>query len=262
MRYDFHSYLPEEVLGARLHRAVLERKAERAAIMMRDFCAEHTVSLALSFGKDSMTLLHIVSRFGLLGSFAMVLWNNSGVETDDTIALRDYVLEKYNLGPLFVETCPDEDTLRDSLASADFNAAHPVRDFVYRCLELPRWAAMDSRQVDGTVFGLRADESHGRKISARCRGQWYHNKREQADMLTPLSWWSTADVLEYAALEHIPLHPVYTQKMRYGFERAAIRHNTPVDVSFFRSGDLLYLKREHPSAYAKIRDLIPGITLL
>lgn len=262
MNSEFHQYLEHERLGAVLHRSRLDRLEADAARLMADFVEGRNVSLALSLGKDSMTLLHIAYKYGILPKVRMVMWNNSGIETRDTFAMRDYVITKYGLAWQFIETCPSKKDLKESLAMADLSAAHPVREFVYRCLELPRWEAMDRHNIDGTIMGLRAEESHARKISARMRGRLYANKREQADILTPLSWWKTEDVFEYAAREQIPLHPVYAKALKYGKERLRTRHNTPADPSFMNQGDLVFIKHAYPETFAKLGRYIPGIAAM
>lgn len=121
---------------------------------------------------------------------------------------------------------------------------------------------MDAHQINGTIIGLRAEESRARKISARMRGKNYFNKREQAEILTPISWWQTPDIFEYAARENIPLHPYYAKALRYGKDRHRIRVNTPVDISFANQGDMIILKREYPETYAKLGRYIPSILKL
>lgn len=257
MSSEFHHYLGDEQIGAKLHAQALEKKEECAARMMAEFVEGQSVCLSLSFGKDSMTLLHIAAKHGLLGKLAMVMWNNPGIETKDTYAFRDYVVSQYDLSAVFVETCPSAQTLAETLQKSDLSAPHPMREYVYHCLEKPRWEAMDERGINGTIIGLRADESRGRKISARMRGQSYYNKRELAEMLTPLSWWNTGDIFEYAAKERIPLHPVYAKALKYGVQRHLVRLSTPFDLAFLQTGNFVWLKREYPEVYSQVRELLP-----
>ena len=144
-------------------------KAYEAFWMIKQEIKDRSVSLALSFGKDSMTMLHLCHKHNLLKDIKIVMWNNSGMEYPDALDFRDYVLDYYNVDN-FVETCPedpfsyflDKDVLNDSV----------MKDFVYDCLEKPRWKKMDENEIDCTLLGLRNEESKARRINNYMRGSW------------------------------------------------------------------------------------------
>lgn len=144
--WDFHHYERHEILYGRFRRKRLAGLESQAAEALAHFVAGHRASLALSFGKDSMTLLHIAHKRGLLDAITLVLYCHSGIETPDTLAMRDYVVERYGVRQ-FVQTEPPLELVRATLAKADLAARKPVADFVHHCLERPRWAAMDAHDM-------------------------------------------------------------------------------------------------------------------
>lgn len=255
---EFHRYPTEDRLAARQQARRLAALESKVAALCAPFVEAHRVALALSFGKDSMTVLHIVHSAGLLDKCAVVMWNNSGMETTDTLAFRDYVVKRYALRN-YVETCPDPEMLERTLRAIDFDSPHPTRDFVYECLELPRWHVMNEHGIDGTILGLRAEESRARRANIGVRGTQYWNRREKANILLPLAYWSGRDVLLHAALRNVPLHPVYARMPTLGFDRDRVRLNTPVSVCMRDHGQLAALRKLYPATFARYAGLVPAI---
>lgn len=248
-------YPPQAALGR------LARLEEEAVAACRNFIGRRTTSLALSFGKDSMTVLHLLRVAGAVDRLAMVMWNSSGMDTPDTLAMRDYVVKRYALGN-YVETAPDRETLEWTLSMVDVGAVHPTRDFVYECLERPRWRAMDEHGIDGVILGLRADESKGRAMHVAQRGPEYWNRREKADILMPIARWRTEDVFRYAAWRRVPLHPIYARAPALGFDRDRVRLASPADLTGASSGGLALLKRLYPETYRSYIVLAPDVASL
>lgn len=253
----FHSYPRADSLAAtRIHRGRLERLEEGVAAACEPFIAAHRTALALSFGKDSMTILHVLHMAGLLGRCAVVMWNGSGIETPDTLEMRDYVVERYRIDN-YVETWPDAGTVERTLRLIDLTRRNPIADFVYECLEKPRWKAMDEHEINGTILGLRAAESKGRSVHVALRGTEYWNRREKADILLPLARWSTDDIFMYAALRSVPLHPIYHRMAEIGFNRRRVRHSTPADLIARNYGQVAALKRLYPETFRRYADIAP-----
>jgi len=260
----FHAYPMTDRLALCLspRRERLAHLEAMAMERLRSFIATHRTSLALSFGKDSMTLLHLLYRANLLERLVMVMWNACGMDTPDTLAMRDYVVERYSLGDLYVETVPDEETLERTLHMVDVSAHHPTRDFVYECLEQPRWRALDEREVDGVILGVRGDESKGRAMHVAMRGPEYWSRREKADILMPIARWATEDVFRYAAWRDVPLHPIYHRAPALGFPRKYVRLASPVDLTAGTRGGITLLKRLYPDTYRRYVSLAPDVTTL
>jgi len=102
---NFHAYPMDDVLGARVNRSRLDRveRITMGKILRFVDADDRRVSLALSFGKDSMTCLHLAWKSGALKRMALVMFNHSGLETPDTEAMRDYVVDRYGIREIFAE---------------------------------------------------------------------------------------------------------------------------------------------------------------
>lgn len=212
------------------------------------------VALALSFGKDSMVLLHLLSVMGAINKIKLIMFNRSGFDAKETLALRDYVIFKYNINN-YRETC-----VKNSFKYLKFNESKKTcyfSDFVYNVLEKPRWNLMDKYEIDSTLIGLRNQESKGRKINFAMRGFEYYNKREKANILQPLARWTTEDIFRYSFSEKIPIHPVYNRSKKMGFNFTMERVNMLIDNDNAYLGDRISkMKILYPNDYNDIVEKI------
>ncbi|MCG8640914.1 MAG: phosphoadenosine phosphosulfate reductase family protein [Desulfobacterales bacterium] len=205
------------------------------------------VSMALSFGKDSMTMLHICHKYDLLKDIDLVMWNNSGMEYPDALEFRDYVLSRYDI-PNYQETCPEDPF--SYFRGVDILDKEKRNDFVFDCLEKPRWEMMDQYDINCTLLGLRNEEARGRRINYCIRGNSYWNEREKAKIITPISLWKATDVFTYAAYENIPIHPHYGICERAGLPREEARVNFISDTDGFNTGRIAKLMTVYPEYFA------------
>lgn len=263
MSDPFHAYPLEDRLRVRLRsvRRRLERLEAEAAERCEEFIAIHRALLGCSWGKDSIAVLGILARHGLIEQLQAVMWNGSGMDTPDTLAMRNYVLGHYGIRN-YRETQPDPETLERTLRQVDIAARHPIRDFVYEVLEQPRWRLMDELDVDGVILGIRQQESLAREVHIRRRGVEYWNRREMADILLPIARWTTEDVYGYLCWREVPVHPVYAKMAGLGFPRAQIRHCTPVNLEGATRGQLVAYKRLYPDIVRRYAAIVPEITTL
>ncbi|MDA8115744.1 MAG: phosphoadenosine phosphosulfate reductase family protein [Acidithiobacillus sp.] len=255
----YHQYLDtDQYMGQSVGR-FLNKMAEAAAKKIAALCQTHRVSLALSFGKDSMTLLHICHRFNLIDHISLIMWNNSGIESHDTLGMRDYVLSVYpEMRSRYVETVPASDPY-EYLAAFDGGSLKPLSAFVSNCLEKTRWDKFDEYEIDGVILGLRKQESLVRLKNYRLRGERYYNKREEAVIITPLINWGVEHIFAYAASEGIPLHPIYGRSHRLGFDRGMTRVNTLASLDMARYGAMVHVKMLYPDEFRQMCDRIPMI---
>lgn len=261
MTEGFHHYPMEERIGARMRASRLDRLARQSGDQLRVYLAGRKVVLALSYGKDSMVCLDLIHRSGLLSELSLVMWNRTGFEPEETLAFRDHVRDQYGLGGVvaYEETVPEQETLERTLSGVDPSAKHPTSDFVYECLEQPRWRMMDAYEISGTIMGLRQDESRARRMSIAQRGTQYWNRREKAEICLPVARWTTRDIFEYAASREVPLHPIYHRAPPLGFPRDRVRLSSPVDIGMRDHGQLVMLRRLYPETWAAYAQLVPAI---
>lgn len=257
----FHRYPEEDLVGAKVHRRRLDRLERQSVEQLAAFVERRRCALALSYGKDSMVCLDLLHRHGLIDQVKLVMWNAIGIEPDETRAFRDHVLACYPFSAetAYVETYPDEITLDLTLQAVDMDARHPTAAFVLECLEKPRWRTMDEHEIDGTILGLRQDESRGRRMNIARQGTEYWNQREIAEICLPVARWTTRDIYEYTASRGVPLHPIYHRLPALGFDRDRVRLSSSVDVSQRSRGQHVALRRLYPETFAAIARRIPAI---
>lgn len=257
----FHAYPLKDQIGAHRLRRRLDGLELDATERIAAFVARRCTMLALSFGKDSMVCLHLAQAAGVLDQLPVVMYNGSGMDTPDTVAMRRYVVARYGLRN-FVKTQPDQETLERTLRSVDIGARHPTRDFVYECLERPRWRVMDEHEIDGVILGMRAAESRNRAIVVATKGPEYWSRREKAETLLPLANWRTEDVFCYAMSRDVPLHPVYKRMPEMGFDRDRVRLSSPVNLVGAGYGQIEALRRLYPDTYRRYIALVPEVSTL
>lgn len=232
--------------------------------MCDGFINRNNTCLSLSFGKDSMVILHILHKFSLLNKVKLVMFNNSGFDSEETIKMKDYVISYYNIDN-FIETKVDEPEkfikidIENSLTKKSF-----MPEFAYNVLEKPRWEIMDKFNINGTIIGLRKEESNGRKINYYLRGYEYYNKRELANILQPIVNWSVLDVFSYLFTNNVPINPIYFKAKKMGFDFKFVRVNTLASLDF-KGGELNRIAINRilfPNEFKKLETLIPEIRRL
>lgn len=242
----FHNYgLYKDIAKFRGGRLVNQR-AYFSMMLIKKEIKNHNVSLALSFGKDSMTMLHICHKYKLLDKIKIVMWNNSGMEYPDALEMRDYVVERYNLKN-FVETSPEDPY--SYFRGKDVLDDNVMKTFVFECIEQPRWRMMDKYNINCTLLGLRNQESRGRRINYCLNGDTYYNKREEAKIILPLAKWKAEEIFTYAAHENIPLHPHYSICDEKGLQKEQARVNMFCDLNDHQRGRISKLKTLYPDHY-------------
>jgi len=164
--------------------------------------------VSFSGGKDSLVILHLIRKES---PDIPVLYVDQGMEYPDTY---DYVgkiqkewdlnltweypemnlWELYDKGGFLNPDKPTDPLIRKRFSNTVFY--DPIKHF------------SDRINADGFFMGLRADESHDRKLNYLTRGFAY----KKADGLTavqPIADWSVKDVWAYITSNELPYNPIY-----------------------------------------------------
>lgn len=251
---QFHKYpLPVKFINYYKERKSIE-------LIIKFLQENKNTNLALSFGKDSMVILHMLYKYDLLDKLKLIMWNRSGFDAKETLELRNYVKTKY-----YIQNY-DETFVKDYISYLDIENINISKkrcsfpDFVYNVLEMPRWKKMDEYDIDSTIIGLRIEESKGRKINFKLRGYSYYNKREKANILQPIIFWTTEDIFRYSFSENIPIHPVYYRSKEKGFDFMKERVNMLIDNDCAYLCDrIMKVKILYPNDYKDIISKIPQL---
>lgn len=182
-------------------------REQRVFDCLRRFIAAGRCYLACSFGKDSLTIAHLLWRLGKEWAPARLVpiyrVHMPGIETPGTDEVEAVFLERFPLlyQRVTVEHDPRWVRQRDRMEEALILG-------IARCRELagtPRW-----------IGGLRAVESAQRAFSMRRGG--IHGPQ-----CSPLASWRPEDIFAYLARHDLPVHPNYAMTGGGFWERDHLR---------------------------------------
>lgn len=113
----------------------------------------------------------------------------------------------------------------------------------------------------GTIFlGLRAEESKGRRMNRKSRGNLYQKKSGQW-VCNPLSDWIGLDVFAYAAANDVELLHVYKCiAFMHASEPWHLRKSWWIPGNHAATGDAVWLRHYYPSLYRQLVQWIPAVS--
>ena len=173
-------------------RQVSKKKILASLDSIKQFLSTGSAYVGVSWGKDSVVAAYLVRQI------------------DSRIPLNNLRCTNRN---------PDCDAVRDAYLSMFPSEYHEIKVDYAHChaknLPVDELDKITDRiWYDGIdeserrfgkrhILGIRADESHGRKM--RCR-LWGHSSPNGC---APLAWWNTEDVFAYLSQYDLPVHPAY-----------------------------------------------------
>lgn len=181
---------------------------------MADYKPEE-MSVACSFGKDSMLVLYLVRQVAG-GKDVWVNFQNTGVEFPETVAFGRQVVKDWNLK--YVELKPIKTFGRclkeygpphtRFLAKKGENRRTP------KCCkylkEDPAKRFFKGTGVKVSFDGITWDESYTRRWRIILLGDSHYDKsRMKVLKVMPIAYWTVAEVWEYTRSHGIPINPAY-----------------------------------------------------
>jgi phosphoadenosine phosphosulfate reductase len=162
------------------------RRLDRALQEASSFLAEGPAYVAVSWGKDSVCLAHMIYT---LSPETPLIWFCGGIlETPECYTVRDVFL-----------------------------SAHPARYFELADDGAGDPDAWTTRTDSRRITGIRGEESKWRALSASRHGH------STARSCRPLLRWLADDVFAYLAHHDLPIHPAYACSFGGILERGRIR---------------------------------------
>lgn len=229
-------------LNYRLRR--VEEKAEKAMREIARFLRNGSCYLAVSWGKDSTVIAHLLWRLSQSDLYATLCpvyrVCMPGIETPGTDDVESAFLARW---PLLryrrVEVAHDPSWVR----------AEGKRERAL-CLGIEECArqAGSSRYING----LRAGESTVRRTQMR-RGL------TRARSCSPCGWWQTEDVFAYLAHHDLPVHPNYAMTLGGLFPRDRLRVCMLGNHKGRASGRLLWEKTYYGDTLDAMRGQHPNM---
>ena len=183
------------------------------------------IAIACSFGKDSITILHMALKYD---SNILVLFNNTKCEFPETIKYKNMLKELWNLNLIEVPPlktfwqCITEYGLPTVRKSGGKGSNSPK--CCYYLKEKPAMLSYKKYGIIAILTGITADENINRKLliaryngsnqekdEVRFCGQRYYAKTQGLWKYHPIAYWTEKDVWNYIKRNNIPINPVYTK---------------------------------------------------
>lgn len=188
----------------RAHAARLGGMPDEARATIEEWAAgRDTVDVAVSWGKDSVTVAHLALTSRCADRVRLIWVRQRWHENPDSLPVRDAFLalhpgaryeERYVTTPYPRRWDPDA---------------------------TPQWKPPSPRPggvwPEHRVTGIRADESDARRMSANTHGE------STTRTCRPILWWRQEHVFGFLTGEDLPIHPAYAMTTVGGCDRSGIR---------------------------------------
>lgn len=197
----------------------LEKKVEQSMDWIAevfDLFDKKKVSVACSFGKDSMVLLALVRK---LYPGVLVAFGNTNVQDPRQYALRDQVVKDWNLN--FMQFDPPPGVTYWTLAEKyGFPKAVRTNTREPKCCKYlktdPQKKFIRETGLNTIFVGSTGDEGRHRRLNYFRQGHLYHARSWRCWKATPLIFWTEQDIWEYIWSNDIPWCEAYNDVPRLG----------------------------------------------
>lgn len=178
----------------------LAAMADRARRVIEEFAATGPSICAVSWGKDSVVVAHLLATSDVADQVPLVFARARHWET------------------------PEVDQVRDAFLARHPHMRYEEREYVFRVpmrgepgegsVSQDAYAEVLSERY---ISGIRAEESKTRRMSLRHRGEITKNT------CRPIGQWRSIDVFAYLHSQDLPIHPAYAMTFGGAYDRGRIR---------------------------------------
>ncbi len=175
---------------------ILPYKVDRAKQVISNALEEYgeKISVACSFGKDSMVVVHLAQQVDPNVRIFAVM---TPFKPKETFEYMDAMIKRYslNIQVYMSDVKVDEDLPKENPdVCCDILKVEPTKEAV--------------KDLDAWVCGLRNTEGRTRKN--------YVEKEEKEGLIkiNPILEWTELDIWRYMAINEIPVHPYYARGYR------------------------------------------------
>lgn len=231
----------------RLHYQVRGRRREEEARQFLAAHIKHPCAVGVSWGKDSVVCAFLCAP--LLTSQDWLFHVSAGeYEFPSTNDVRDQFLVRFPNDCREFKSGDYFDTMR-ACGLTDITTTRSAKEDKGKKHTAFRQAAVGA---ESRVWGLRAEESLGRRKYARSRGQAAFHKGENLLVLSPIIWWSWLDVWSVIIANELPYVEVYDKHDEQGEGLAHARSGTWAGTLGSGLGRIAFLKRFYPDLYQRL----------
>jgi len=209
-----------------------------------------------SFGKDSVVLVHMLIQFR---PNIPVLFINSNYCFPDTYRVRTDFVEKYQINLHEIRQPYDYMELIHEYGlphERTRKQQDKVVDLIKKDLG-NQWA--HEHNMDCCFWGLRKEESKGRKALLNAKGRKYYNETKGLYFVSPLADWMWEDIWAYIAKYDVPFSEIYTKQMFC--DPRQIRNTSWITTDGLeKNGRLQWLRHYYPDYFNRLVDAFPRIS--
>ena len=249
----------------------------------------HDGYVAFSGGKDSTVVLDMARR---ADPNVPVCFFDSGLEFPETLAYIDELTDRWNLNlqviparPTALEYLQANGSWTHEPAPAEATAAAAS---MHKVLITEPARRAHQRHGDGELWGIRAQESRGRRImllkalataiDSNCAGccptpatRRAHTAGQRAQhggavrrvdrtvAFSPVWDWTADDIYGHLASHSVPVNPVYNKLRELGAPSFLQRVSPIVDANSLGYGRIVWLHHGWPDLYDRVRSALPRI---
>ena len=254
--------------GTRTHQHLLDRIAEHLD--------EHDGFVSWSGGKDSTVVVDLARQ---VDPHIPVVFFDSGLQFPETVRYLEDLAEAWQLNYQAIAAEPD--LLTVLIAGGGFD--HQAVDRTLRGQLADIMITGPAREAHrlhgrGSLWGVRAEESHGRRmlyrpgLAAETRARQNGSRsdvRAQAGGVVrradgtitygPIWDWQRAQVFEYLAGRGIEPNPLYRKLAALGVPEAQIRVDSIIDASKLSNGHIAWLQKGWPDLFDRLARALPRL---
>jgi len=205
------------------------------------------VAVALSGGKDSVCMAHLVSQH----CRPLIVWNDSGLELPESEGIVKAVCEQLGLDLAIAKG----DAMGIKIRKGRTEAFRTARQTDQEAIIAPVLSVLSEHRISCNFVGLRAAESPTRKMVIAQKGPVHTSKRWARGVAWPMRNWTASDCYAYMDEHQLPVHPAYTRTQWAHGDRNRIRVSWVWDSTRENQGDLEYMRRFYPQIYRQLRSL-------
>lgn len=247
--YLLHSMLP-----------AFKKKVERSRKIIAEFReVSRKPAVSVSFGKDSECVMDLMLESD---PNTILVWSDRGEEAEypETYELVEKLKERYqfNLHTVYPKYTMFEIYRKFGLVEIEPGLTKSIIKHINVVEPMKRFS--DDNGIDGSVTGLRIEESRGRAMMGKIRGPLFYGKERGMWIANPILYWSGRDVWAYIVSRELPYHPIYDKNPLTSREKTRLSNWS--GLYNHHLGRVVELQLTYPELYQKLVNEFPEVSRL